>query len=155
MDAFLGSLLSAMALAAVPAVGFALVFHVPARVLGYCAAGGAFAYGLRFLLLAGDVPIVWATLLAAMALSLIGVQLAQRLRAHPKVFTVAAMIPMVPGVPFFTALLALVEINRSGVTDELLHTAISSGLKTTFIVSAIALGLALPGLLFYRRRPVV
>jgi uncharacterized membrane protein YjjB (DUF3815 family) len=155
MSAFLWSLLGDMALAAVPAVGFALVFHVPARVLGYCAAGGALGYGLRVLLIVGEVPIEWATLLAAMMVSLIGVRLAQRLRAHPKVFTVAAMIPMVPGVPFFTALLALVELNRSGVTDELLHTAISAGLKTSFIVSALALGLALPGLVLSRRRPVV
>lgn len=150
-------LLKDMALAAVPAVGFALVFNVPARMLGYCAMGGAVGHGLRFLLIDPHVgmPIEWASFVAAAVVSLIGVQLAKRLRAHPKVFTVASMIPMVPGVPFFTALIALVQINRTGVTDELLHTAINSGLRAFFIIGALAIGLALPGLLFYRRRPVV
>ena len=148
-------LLRDMALAAVPAVGFALVFNVPTRMLGYCAMGGAIGHGLRFLLVRGGMPVEWATLLAAAVVSLIGVQLARRLRAHPKVFTVAAMIPMVPGVPFFTALLALVEINRTGVTDALLETAIRSGLRAFFVIGALAVGLAIPGLLFYRRRPVV
>ncbi len=148
-------LLQDMALASVPAVGFALVFSVPRGMLGYCAMGGAVGHGLRFLLIHGGVPIEWATLIAAAVVSLIGVQLAKRLRAHPKVFTVASMIPMVPGVPFFSALLALVQINRTGVTDELLHTAIHSGLRALFIVGALAVGLAMPGLLFYRRRPVV
>lgn len=150
-------LLRDMALASVPATGFALVFNVPARMLGHCAMGGAVGHGLRFLLIDERVgmPIEWATLLAAAVVSLVGVLLANRLRAHPKVFTVASMIPMVPGVPLFTALLAIVEINRSGVTDALLQTAISSGLRALFITGALAVGLAIPGMLFYRRRPVV
>jgi uncharacterized membrane protein YjjB (DUF3815 family) len=148
-------LLISMALASGPAVGFGMSFHVPAKVLKYCAAGGAIGYGLRFLLLKMGLPIEWSTFAAAMVVSLLGVQAAQWLRAHPKVFTVAAMIPMIPGVPFFTALLALVQIQQKGFTNELFATAVSSGLRTLFIVSALAIGLAIPGLLFYRRRPVV
>ncbi len=148
-------LLRDMALASVPAVGFALVFHVPARVLKYCALGGAFGHGLRFLLLKTDMPIEWATLIAAGVVSFWGVWCAQRLRAHPKVFTVASMIPMIPGVPFFTTLLALIEIQHRGYSPELLATAVASGIKTLFIVTSLAVGLALPGLLLYRRTPVV
>ena len=65
------------------------------------------------------------------------------------------MIPMIPGVPIYTALIALIEIQRQGLTNELLSTALSSALLSVFIVAALAIGLALPGLLFYRRRPVV
>lgn len=144
-----------MALAAVPAVGFGLVFNVPRGALVLCAAGGALGRGLRFLLITGGLPIEPATFVAASTVSLLGIYVAQRFRAHPKVFTVAAMIPMIPGVPFFTALIAVAEIQRRGLTQELLNTAISSGLRTTFIVAALAVGLALPGLLFYRRKPVV
>ena len=148
-------LLQQMVLAAIPAVGFALIFNVPRRALWLCAAGGAIGRGLRFLLVEGGMPIEWSTLVAAMVVSFAGVALAQRLRAHPKVFTVAAVISMVPGVPLFTALLALVEINRSGVTDALLHTALTSGLKAVFIICSLAVGLAMPGLIYYRRKPVV
>jgi len=144
-----------MALAAVPAVGFALVFNVPTHALGYCAAGGAIGRGLRYLLAPGVMPVELATFVAAAVVSLLGVYIAQRMRAHPKVFTVAAMIPMIPGVPFFTALTAVLEIQRHGLNLELLSTAVNSGLSAAFMVAALAIGLAVPGLLFYRRKPVV
>ncbi len=143
------------ALAAVPAVGFGMSFNVPARILWWCALGGALGRGLRFLLTEAGTPVAWATFLAAAAVSWLGVYAAQRLRAHPKVFTVAAVIPMVPGVPMYQTLLALWQMQRSGVTDELLTTALEQGLEVTFIVAALAVGLAVPGLFVFRRRPVV
>ena len=149
------NLLQNMALAAVSAVGFALVFNVPTHALGYCAAGGAIGRGLRYLLVTGHLPIELATFVAAGVVSLLGVYIAQRMRAHPKIFTVAAMIPMIPGVPFFTALTAVLEIQRTGLTQQLLSVAITSGSSAAFIVAALAIGLAIPGLLFYRRKPVV
>ena len=143
-------------IAAVPAVGFAMVFNVPPRALVYCALLGGLGHSGRLILhqFAG-FPLEWATLLAASAVSAAGIAWAQKWRAHPKVFTVAAVIPMVPGVPAFTALLAIIEIDRTGYTPELLSTMIQSGLKAFFIVAALAVGLALPGLLLYRRKPVV
>lgn len=148
-------LLQNMALAAVPAVGFGMAFNVPARILGWCALGGALGRGLRFLLIAGGLPLPWATLLAAAAVSWLGVWAAQRLKAHPKVFTVASVIPMVPGVPMYTTLLALSQMQREGLTYERLATALTAGLNASFIVAALAVGLAVPGLFVFRRRPVV
>ncbi|HET6437175.1 MAG TPA: threonine/serine exporter family protein [Anaeromyxobacter sp.] len=154
MSTLLGFLENA-ALATVSAVGFGISFNVPVRILGWCAAGGALGRGLRFLLIAAGIPITWASLLAAAAVSFLGVWAARRLRAHPKVFTVAAVIPMVPGVPLFTALLSISQMERGGPTPELVASALRSGLDATFIVAALAVGLAVPGLFVYRRRPVV
>ncbi|HEY9250611.1 MAG TPA: threonine/serine exporter family protein [Rariglobus sp.] len=155
MNSYL-TLLQDFALAAVPAVGFAMIFNVPKEALKYCAVAGAIGHALRFSLYKiGPLPIEWATLIAAAVVSMIGIYWAQKWRAHPKVFTVAAMIPMIPGIYSFTALLAVVEIERKGFTPELLKTAMDNGLKAFFIIAALAVGLALPGLLFYRRRPVV
>lgn len=142
-------------LAAVPAVGFGMAFNVPARILGWCALGGAVGRALRYLLVTAGLSMGWSTLVAAAAVSWLGVWAAQRLRAHPKVFTVAAVIPMLPGVPIFTALLALSQIQRRGLTDDLLSTAMTSGLNAATIVAALAVGLAVPGLFVFRRRPVV
>ncbi len=156
MDLILFSTLTAdMLLAAVPAVGFALVFNVPRQALGYCAAGGAIGHGLRFLMLHYGMPVEWATLIAASTVSFIGVYWAQKLLAHPKVFTVAAIIPMIPGKYAFTAMLALFETNHQGATLALLTTLATAFLKMFFITAALAAGLAMPGLLYYRRRPVV
>ncbi len=160
MNTFL-TLLQDFGLAAVPAVGFAMIFNVPKPALKYCAIAGALGHALRFSLYKtelfglGPLPVEWATLIAAGVISVIGIYWAQKWRAHPKVFTVAAIIPMIPGVYAFTALLALVEIERKGFSPELLKTAFDNGFKAIFIVAALAIGLALPGLLFYRRKPVV
>lgn len=154
MNLFIPFLLQ-MGLAAVPAVGFGMVFNVPRHALIYCAAGGALGRGLRFLLAEAGIPFELATFVAATVVSFLGVVIAQRLRAHPKVFTVAAMIPMIPGISFFTALIAVMEMQRTSMTPALLATALNSGLRTAMIVAALAVGLAVPGLFLYRKRPVV
>lgn len=144
-----------MGVAAVPAIGFALLFNVPCRALGYCALGGAMGHGMRFLLLNAGIPIEWGTLLAATLISFVGVYWAQKLAAHPKVFTVAAIIPMIPGKYAFSAMLALFQINEHGMSVPLLGTFVDAFLRMAFVTSALAAGLAMPGLLLYRRKPVV
>lgn len=110
---------------------------------------------LSFCLMHWGLSIEWATLSAATLVGMIGVHWSHRFLAHPKVFTVAAMIPMVPGVFAFKAMIALVEINHRGFTPELWGLLVENMLKAVFIVASLAIGLAMPGLLFYRRRPVV
>ncbi|MGC4000657.1 MAG: threonine/serine exporter family protein [Anaeromyxobacter sp.] len=151
----LADLLAQAALAAIPAAGFGMLFNVPFRMLGWCALLGAVGRGLRFLMVTSGLPLPWSTLMAAGAVSFLGVWAAQRLRAHPKVVTVAAVIPMVPGTALYTALLATWAIERGGLTPELASTAVRAGLDATFVVAALAVGLAAPGLFVYRRRPVV
>lgn len=152
---FMLAIVMDMALAAVPAIGFALVFNVPANALKYCALGGAMAHGIRFVLMSYAVPIEWATFFAATIVGMIGVHWSHRFLAHPKVFTVAAMIPMVPGVYAFKAMIALVEIKQSGYDPMLLAILMENFLQAMFIIAGLAIGLAMPGLLFYRRRSVV
>ena len=151
---FLG-LLNDMLFASIPAVGFALVFNVPVPALKYCALGGAIGHGSRYLMMHFGIPIEWATFFAATLVGMIGVQWSRRFLAHPKVFTVAALIPMVPGVFAYKAMIAMVEINHLGFTPELLGALMENFLKAMFIIGGLAVGLAVPGLLFYRRKPIV
>ncbi len=152
---FLIALLTDMSLAAIPAVGFALVFNVPVKALKYCALGGAIGHGIRFVLMTYNIPIEWATFFATTSVSMVGVHWSHRFLAHPKVFTVAAMIPMVPGVYAFKAMIALVEINQNGYDAQLFSILIDNFLQSMFIIAGLAIGLAMPGLLFYRRRSIV
>lgn len=154
MELLLG-LLNDMFFASIPAVGFALVFNVPQKALKYCAIGGAIGHGSRYLMLQYGVPIEWATFCAATIVGMIGVYWSHQFLAHPKVFTVAALIPMVPGVFAFKAMIALVEINHLGYTPELVSVLMENFLKAMFIIAGLAIGLAMPGLLFYRRRSVI
>jgi uncharacterized membrane protein YjjB (DUF3815 family) len=148
-------LLTNAVLAAISAVGFGMLFNVPVPLLGWCALGGAVGRGSRFLLVKGGLSLPWATLLAAAVVSFLGVWVAQRLRAHPKVVTVAAVIPMIPGTTLYSTLLKIWAMEHAGPTPDLVRAALRDGLDATFVVAAIALGLAAPGLIVFRRRPVV
>lgn len=148
-------LLDDMFFAAIPAVGFALVFNVPPKALKYCALLGALGHVTRTILMHNDVSIVFATLVGAALIGFIGVHLSHRYLAHPKVFTVAAIIPMIPGVQAYKAMIAIVQIHHYGFSNALFEQMIASFINTTFILGALVFGLALPGLLFYREKPVV
>lgn len=133
-----------------------MLFNVPVRALPYVAAGGALARGLRTALMLGcGMSVELATLVAVTALGMTGVWWARRLRAHPKVFTVAAVIPLVPGVAAFTSLMAVLQISQGGYSPELGRIAVEHGLRAFLIVGAMTVGLAAPGLLIYRGRPIV
>lgn len=71
--------------------------------------------------------------------------------AHPKVFTIAAIIPMFPGISAYIAMISLVKIAHLGYNAELLETLVTHFIKTLFIVC----GLSIPGLWLYRKRPRV
>ena len=151
----LAILLDDMFFAAIPAVGFALIFNVPPRALVYCALLAAIGHGFRTLLLQFHAPLVLSTFLASGLIGFIGVHIAQRYLAHPKVFTVAAIIPMIPGIYAYKAMIAIVQINYYGSSTELFQQMVDNFVKTGFLLGALVFGLALPRLLFYRQRPVV
>lgn len=83
LDLMLG-LLNDMLFAAIPAVGFALVFNVPQKALIYCALGGAIGHGSRYLMMHFGVPIEWATFFAAMIVSMVGIHWSARLFGSPE-----------------------------------------------------------------------
>ena len=152
---FLLNLLDDMLFAAIPAVGFALVFNVPPKALKYCAILGALGHVTRTLLLHFGVPIVFATFFATCVIGFIGVHLSHRYLAHPKVFTVAAVIPMFPGISAYTAMISAVKIGHFGYSEALMITLLTNFLKASSIVGALSIGLSVPGLWLYRKRPRV
>ncbi|WP_159565344.1 threonine/serine exporter [Budvicia diplopodorum] len=149
------TLIQGMVLAAIPAVGFALVFNVPVKALKYCALLGAIGYGTKTLLMHYGMLIEWGTFLASILIGSIGIYWSRRFLAHPKVFTVAAVIPMFPGVYAYKAMIAMVEISHLGYSSQLFETMITNFLRASFIVGALSIGLSLPALWLYRRRPSV
>ena len=62
------------------------------------------------------LPLFFATCV----IGFIGVHLSHRYLAHPKVFTVAAIIPMIPGVHAYKAMIAIVQIHHYGFSDNYL-----------------------------------
>ncbi len=97
--------------------------------------------------------IEWATFLAAMLVGSIGIQWSRWYLAHPKIFTVAAVIPMFPGISAYTAMISAVKISHFGYSEEMMITLLSNFLKASSIVGALSIGLSIPGLWLYRKRP--
>ena len=132
-----------------------MLFSVPPRFLKYCAVVGALAHSMRAVLMHYGLPIEWATLAASSFVSLVFVYLSRRLLAPRPVFTVACIIPMIPGKFAFNTIIAVLSMNSEGVSGHLINAAIETGLKTLFILMALSFGLAIPPLIIYRNRPIV
>ena len=152
---FILALMQDAALAAVPAVGFAMVFNVPQRALPWCALLGAIGHSSRMVMMTAGMNIEWATFIASMLVGSIGIQWSRWYLAHPKIFTVAAVIPMFPGISAYTAMISAVKISHLGYSEALMVTLLENFLKATSIVGALSIGLSIPGLWLYRKRPRV
>ena len=154
-------------LSAIPAVGFAMVFNVPQRALRWCALLGAIGHTSRFAMMAagmnsflicqGRSGLGMGTVAvgAAMLVGSIGIQWSRWYLAHPKIFTVAAVIPMFPGISAYTAMISAVKISHFGYSEDLMIMLLSNFLKASSIVGALSIGLSIPGLWLYRKRPRV
>lgn len=152
---FLLALAQDMLLAAIPAAGFAMVFNVPHRALPWCALLGAIGHGSRFAMVHWGFNIEWSTFAASMLVGSIGIHWSRWYLAHPKVFTVAAVIPMFPGISAYTAMISAVKIGHFGYNEELMILLLTNFLKASSIVGALSIGLSIPGLWIYRKRPRV
>ncbi len=63
------------------------------------------------IMMSAGFNIEWATFLAALLVGSIGIQWSRWYLAHPKIFTVAAVIPMLPGISAYTAMISAVKIH--------------------------------------------
>ncbi|STF33473.1 inner membrane protein [Escherichia coli] len=94
--------------------------------------------------------------MASMLVGTIGIQWSRWYLAHPKVFTVAAVIPMFPGISAYTAMISAVKISQLGYSEPLMITPVNQPfLQLQSIVGALSIGLSIPGLWLYRKRPRV
>ncbi|WP_050985290.1 threonine/serine exporter family protein [Sulfurospirillum barnesii] len=142
--------------AAIPAVGFGMIFNVPRSALPFCALGGALTYGTREVLLYHHLSIEFSTFSAATLIGVIGVFWSKRYVMPRPIYTVPSIIPMIPGKYAYEMMISLVSMNKDGVTDALLSSLIENGLHAISILFAIAFGLVLPSMYYTKRQqPII
>lgn len=147
-------LLSAI-FAAIPAIGFGMVFNVPKHTLVYCGMGGAITFTTRYILMDLQIPIELSTFLASTTIGIIALYWSRKHKIPRPVYTIASIIPLLPGTFAFTAMINLIDMNAHGVTPELIVTFVDNALKAIIILGGIGFGLALPSLYYIRyNRPV-
>ncbi len=147
--------------AAPAALGFALLFNVPARSLLACCTLAVLGHALRkgVVDMGGDLAL--GSLIGGMAIGFAAQWWAVRHRMIPTVYSICAAIPMVPGTPMYKAMQALLSIASlpqassavaHDMAQRLLIEAGTNGVKACMILMALTFGIAAPILFMPHRR---
>ncbi len=133
------------------ALGFGVLFNVPQRALLIIWLMGAAGGLTKLLLMLFSIDIVLATFAGATLVGILSVSAAHNKHAPPLVFSIPAVIPMVPGAFAYRMMLGLIKLSGTAVTNETysqtLGETASNGLKTLFILISLAVGVAIPMLI--------
>lgn len=137
------------------ALGFAILFNVPKRLLLGCFLCGAVGHTLRSVLVNSGASVEFSTLVGAVAVGFISVYLSDRYSVPASIFTVTGAIPLVPGVFAYQTIVGLLNATSAAGDQsvDLLAAAGINGVRTTLILGVIAFGIAAPMLLFRRSNP--
>ena len=141
----------------VAALGFGVLFNVPRRLLAGCFLTGALGHASREALMSLGVSIELSTLAGATLVGFTGQWLARRTDAPASIFGITGAIPMVPGVFAYRAMIGILSVASAepNMTTGLLVEVGTNAIKTALLLSALAIGIGAPSLLFQRPRPVV
>ena len=135
--------------AAISAMGFSMIFNIPRRLLWVVAIGGIIAVCTRNVVNLGpsnnniglDMGLAIGSLAGSALVSLVAVKVVHWVHAPNHVLSIPSVIPMVPGVLMYRALVGLIEMN--GVVGELTN-AMKFGMASAITIMCIALGVAVP-----------
>ncbi len=135
-------------------IGFAMLFNTPRRAMWIVGLLGATGWSIKFMLLHTLMPeqIVLTSFIAACCIGFLGVYFAHRVHTPPVVFTIPAVINMIPGKLGYEFMMGLIKIvtleSNSELTNELVFSTLRLGLQTGFITMGLAFGVIAPMLLF-------
>jgi uncharacterized membrane protein YjjB (DUF3815 family) len=131
----------------IAALGFAVLFNVPPRTLLNVFLIAATGCLCRLLFMHDGMNIILATFIGACLIGLLSILAAHKNATAPFILSIPAVIPMVPGVFIYRLILGLVRIaeySSGNYPPQLLSDTVNYGLKSFFILGAIAMGVAFP-----------
>ena len=148
-------LIETIVLSIIITLGWTLMFTVPKRYILPCLLMTALGFGLKSALVHYDVNLILASFLGAMLASFVGVYFSQKYTLPPKSLISPSVICMMPGIAAYKAMVSMVQIGYLGFSDALFNQMMTYLFEALFVTSGLVLGLSIPGILFYRRRPIV
>ncbi|MGQ5708373.1 threonine/serine exporter family protein [Lactobacillus sp. PSON] len=131
----------------IASVGFALTINVPHRALNLSGISGIVGWMVYWFMARAGMGRMLSNLMGAFVIGILGLMFARMKKCPVTVFNIPALVPLVPGVPAYQAVRALVN----GETMEA-ETAI---LRVGIVTCAIALGILLSSMIiemFYRSK---
>ncbi|MFL5256411.1 MAG: threonine/serine exporter ThrE family protein [Rhodopila sp.] len=132
--------------AGIAAIGFALLFNVPPRLIWAAILCGAVSHSLRTGLMMLGATLQPATLAGATGAGILALGLAWRFRVPPVAFAFPGVVAMVPGSFAFRAVIGSIQIVQAGqaASQELVAETIGLIIGSALTMGAIAIGLAVP-----------
>jgi uncharacterized membrane protein YjjB (DUF3815 family) len=128
-------------------IGFAALFNVPRRTIGIIYIIAAIGGLLKFFLISQEVGLVFAALCGASSIGFFSVLAAHYRKSPPMTFALPALIPMVPGLFAYKAMVGIIKLTSEKdpeLFSKLYFETVSNGLKALFIILALAAGVAIP-----------
>ncbi len=136
--------------AGIAAIGFAILFNVPRRTLISIWVLGAVGGLIKFSAMNFDYGIVLASFISAALVGVASIQTAHIQKSPPLIFSIPAVIPMVPGAFAYKFMLGMISLTNMVNTDTYLQTLIetvNNGAKMMFVLISLGTGVAIPMLL--------
>lgn len=156
MSGLLPLLLEDVLFAALAGVGFCLATNPPLRIVPVVAVLAAAGHGLRFALAeCAGISISTGSLLAGLLVGLCSILATARMRVPSEFFAFPALLPMIPGLYAYKAILSLLNfMEASGAQAKhhwLLLTA-DNGFTALLVVCALGAGALIPIMIFQHTR---
>lgn len=131
------------------ALGFSILFNVPPRTLFIVWLLGAVGGFVKLVAIEFGLGPVMASFLGASTVGLLSIPAAHNKHAPPLVFSIAAVIPMVPGVFAYRTMLGVIRLTGDIGENygQVLAETVNAGAKALFILVALAVGVALPNII--------
>ncbi|WP_128330217.1 threonine/serine exporter family protein [Apibacter sp. HY039] len=137
-------------------LGFAVIFTTPRRSMWVVAVLGGLGFSCRaFLLHWFDDQIVFASFISASLVGVLGVYFAHKVHTPPIVFTIPAVINIIPGKPGYEFMISLIEVMTLKEGEPLqfnyLVEMLEKVTRTGFTLLSLAFGVVFPLLIFKTR----
>lgn len=135
----------------IAAVGFGILFNIPKKAIFTVFVLGFTAGFIKFVLLKLSMDIILASLIAALFVGVLSMPLAHKIHQPPVIFSIPAVIPMIPGYFAYETVLSVMKFTFME-TDmakriTLMDTMFSNGFTMFFILLSLTIGVSFPMLL--------
>lgn len=135
----------------IAAIGFGILFNIPKKailtvfLLGFCAGF------IKFILLYYQIHIVLASFIAATFVGIISMPMSHKIHQPPVVFSIPAVIPMIPGYYAYETVLAIINFTfmetELAKKSELMAAIFTNGFTMFFILISLTIGVSFPMLM--------
>jgi len=129
------------------AIGFAILFNVPPRTIFIVWLLAALGGITKLLLIQFGAGVILASFVGASVIGIVSIQAAHNKHAPPLVFSIPAIIPMVPGAFAYQMMLGFIRLTGNPTAPDysiILYETVNNGLKALFIFMGLAVGVSIP-----------